>query len=160
MSANSTPHIRSAARALIVDDDQRVLLFRGDLPDREPWWFAPGGALEPGETYEAALVREVLEETGLAIDVTAVGPPVWARDHMFRWQDRLERHLERFFLILVSTHEVETIRMQPEERRTYRWWWIDEIMRSSERFSPMHAGVHLSELLQHGPPIEPIAIGD
>src|SRR5579864_2040558 len=89
---------RPAARALIVDSAQRLLLFRGELPARGRWWFAPGGALEPGETYERALTRELLEETGIAVEISRLGRPVWTRDVPFIWQGALERHLEQFFL--------------------------------------------------------------
>jgi ADP-ribose pyrophosphatase YjhB (NUDIX family) len=33
------------------------------------WWSIPGGLLETGETLETAVVREVLEETGLKVEV-------------------------------------------------------------------------------------------
>jgi|HubBroStandDraft_6_1064221.scaffolds.fasta_scaffold00020_2 ADP-ribose pyrophosphatase YjhB (NUDIX family) len=155
--------IRPAARALIVDAEQRVLLFRGELPDREPWWYAPGGALHDDETCHAALAREVLEETGLAIDVETLGAAVWTRDYLFTWQGRLERHLETFFLIRIDHHDVETSRFEPSERaviRTYRWWRVDEILCSEERFSPVRLGEHLVSLLQGPLPEEPVALGE
>lgn len=58
-----------AAGAVVVDDQGRVLLVqRGHEPERGRWT-VPGGRLEPGETLGQAAVREVLEETGLEIEV-------------------------------------------------------------------------------------------
>ena len=64
-----TPLDREAARVLLLDGSDRLLLFRGCDPadrDRGQWWFTPGGGLDPGETYEQGARREVLEETGLS----------------------------------------------------------------------------------------------
>lgn len=158
-----TPAIRPAARALIIDAADRVLLFRAVLPDREPWWFAPGGGLDGGETYEAALVREVMEETGLVIDAAEVGPPVWTRDYLFTWQGEVERHLERFFVIRVSTHEVDTTGFEPGEvtmTREFRWWDIDEIRDGSERFSPSSLARLLAPVLHGAVGWLPIEIGE
>jgi len=45
-----------------------LLVKRGNEPDRGRWSL-PGGRVEPGEQPQDAVVREVLEETGLAVDV-------------------------------------------------------------------------------------------
>jgi len=63
---------RAAARipcvgAVIRDEAGRLLMvMRGHDPGRG-LWSIPGGRIEPGETAEEAVVREVREETGLAV---------------------------------------------------------------------------------------------
>jgi len=53
--------------AIITDDDGRLLLIkRGHEPDAG-LWSLPGGRVEPGETDEQAVVREIREETGLSV---------------------------------------------------------------------------------------------
>ncbi|GGL10240.1 NUDIX hydrolase [Planomonospora parontospora] len=57
--------------AIISDDSRRLLLVRRGRPPGEGLWSVPGGRVEPGESDAGAVVREVAEETGLAV---AVGP--------------------------------------------------------------------------------------
>jgi ADP-ribose pyrophosphatase YjhB (NUDIX family) len=51
--------------AAVIFDEGRVLLQRRD--DNRQWGL-PGGAVEPGESVHAAIVREVREETGLEVE--------------------------------------------------------------------------------------------
>jgi 8-oxo-dGTP diphosphatase len=62
--------------AILTDGERILLIKRGHEPEAGRWSL-PGGRIEPGETDQQALVREVLEETGL--EVTA-GPLVGAVD--------------------------------------------------------------------------------
>ncbi len=58
-----------AVSVLVLDDERRLLLVRhveGDV------WTTPGGAVEPEETPADAAVREMWEETGLAVELTGV----------------------------------------------------------------------------------------
>lgn len=57
--------IREVARAIIVDDEGRVLLGKRAGGTDAGKWALVGGKPDDGETPEQAVVREVLEETGL-----------------------------------------------------------------------------------------------
>ncbi|MEZ4443274.1 MAG: NUDIX hydrolase [Polyangiaceae bacterium] len=57
-----------AVGAVIVDDGRVVLIRRGQ-PPQPGRWSLPGGRVEHGERLEAALRRELLEETGLEVEV-------------------------------------------------------------------------------------------
>jgi ADP-ribose pyrophosphatase YjhB (NUDIX family) len=54
--------------AIIFDADKVLLVERAGEP-LKGWWSIPGGLLETGEKLEDAVRREVLEETGLAVEV-------------------------------------------------------------------------------------------
>lgn len=52
--------------ALVTNEEGKILLVNS------PWrgWEYPGGLIEPGETFEQALHREVREESGVEIEIT------------------------------------------------------------------------------------------
>ncbi len=52
----------------VVWREERVLLIRRGSPPRLGQWSLPGGAQQLGETLIDAIAREVLEETGLAVE--------------------------------------------------------------------------------------------
>jgi 8-oxo-dGTP diphosphatase len=53
--------------AVIKDDAGRMLLIQRGHEPGKGLWSVPGGRIEPGETDQQAVVREVREETGLAV---------------------------------------------------------------------------------------------
>ena len=62
---------KSTSCGVIVTDGQRLLLGHAT---RSPRWDIPKGMAEPGESFAAAAVRELFEETGLEVPEAALRP--------------------------------------------------------------------------------------
>jgi ADP-ribose pyrophosphatase YjhB (NUDIX family) len=76
--------------AVIFDDQQRVVLVKRQHEPLAGQWTLPGGRLELGESLEAGVAREALEETGLIVDV---GPVVEVFDRILTdAADRVRYH--------------------------------------------------------------------
>jgi mutator protein MutT len=78
----------------VIVDEGKVLLIRRRYEPLKGEWSLPGGMVEIGETLESALMREMLEETGLRVDV---GPVVEVFDRIMR--DEQQRVRYHFVLV-------------------------------------------------------------
>jgi len=74
--------------AVIVHDGRVLLIRRGSEPLKGHWTL-PGGMLEVGEALAAGAAREVLEETGLIVEVVEL---VEILDRIHREGDRVRYH--------------------------------------------------------------------
>ena len=135
--AETKLRIRRAARLLVIDEHDRVLLFRFTFGPRSPFWGTPGGECDPGEAFEDAARRELSEETGLSADP---GPVIGERRNDFvtpsgEWVTADER----YFRIRVPACEIATHGHTELERkimRDHRWFARDELAAWPEPIFP------------------------
>lgn len=69
--------------------DGKVVLIKRRYEPLKGQWSLPGGGVEVGETLEAAVARETLEETGLQVEV---GPVIEVFDRIMRDDDQRVRY--------------------------------------------------------------------
>lgn len=63
--------------AALLDTGRLLAARRSAPPELVSRWELPGGKVEPGETPEAALVRELREELGVETEITGRVPGQW-----------------------------------------------------------------------------------
>jgi 8-oxo-dGTP pyrophosphatase MutT (NUDIX family) len=135
---NPALRLRRAARLIVLDPEGHALMFRYDVPGRDPFWVTAGGECEPDESFEEAARRELLEETGFTADpgpqiarmtpefITVQGEPVQAD--------------ERFFLVRVAEPEIDTSRHTETElalMTQHRWFTLGELEDWHEAIFPV-----------------------
>lgn len=130
MSSTADVIVRRAARVLLLNRDDQVLLFRGEDASEPTYWFTVGGGIDDGETEIDAAVRETWEETGLRLDHTQIQGPIWEELSEFVIQGRHYRQTNVFYVARVDEFEVSYAGFDSTERelvRSHRWWSAEEI---------------------------------
>ncbi len=153
--------IREATRAILLTPDEHVLLVRFEFPAGRRWAL-PGGGIDPGESVDDALHRELFEEVGLA--GTTIGPHVWSRYHEIPFLNgnydgqREQIHLVTVPSIFEPTPAFSWEQLNAEYVFELRWWTIAQISASDERFAPGELGSLLRQLVDTGPPTAPVDV--
>ena len=152
------PVDRPAVRALVLDRSDRTLLVQFRDATGQIWWATPGGGLGTGESEVESLRRELAEEIGL-VDLV-LGPAIWTREHTFAWNGRILRQRERIYLVRVDEHlPAPTVDLRAEHVHELRWWTLAELEATHEELVPRTLPARIHDLLEQGPPLEPIDVG-
>jgi len=136
-----TPIERPSGRVIAVDPDGCVLLFRIEDPidTKPPIWITPGGGIEPGESPAEAAVREFREETGVVLDVAAIGDPVAVTRGEWTFRGQSLFSVDWFFAWRGARFEPSTSgwsALEVELHAAWRWWEPDELELTSEAVLP------------------------
>jgi 8-oxo-dGTP diphosphatase len=164
--------LRRAVRAFLLDADDRVLLVRWNFQDPDgpvDVWGVPGGGIDDGEAPQAAIRRELLEETGLDLD--DCGACVAHRRHVMPMRSTDGRDWdgqeEWFYLVRVDAFEprghLTDDELRQENLVELRWCTADEVAELAERprtfCAPRDLANVVRRLAADGHPATPYELG-
>lgn len=115
------------ARIVVDNEDGQILLVKGTISDQR--WSLPGGGIEKGELAVEAVVRELLEETGITVDRSRV-----AARAVFQKGEKDTPYTAHIFSVTISRDQLPTKAVNPIEIGEIAWFGIDVL---PDDLSPM-----------------------
>ncbi|MER9351197.1 (deoxy)nucleoside triphosphate pyrophosphohydrolase [Mesorhizobium sp. M0239] len=109
------------AACALVDADGRVLLAqRPQGKQLAGLWEFPGGKVEPGETPEQCIIRELHEEIGIETDIPCLAPLTFASHSYDDFHLLMPLFVCRRFRGIAQPREVQTLKwVRPKQMRDY-----------------------------------------
>lgn len=118
MNHNYEPRVGTAA---IIMRNNKVLLGLRQGSHAAGLWALPGGHLEYEEKFEECIRREILEETGMTVDIKTIAPASFTND-LFPNESRLEkRHYVTLYFFCEAAGDPQIL----EPRKCKEWQWFD-----------------------------------
>ncbi|MCG8295299.1 NUDIX hydrolase [Pseudomonas entomophila] len=127
---------RQSARLLVINPSNEVLLFRFEHTDGalagSCCWATPGGALENGETFQAAAIRELREETGIVVD-TLAAPVGYRAFPMVLANGEAVHAVEQYCVVHVPDQALSRSEWTAHETQvmTDHHWWSAQALRDT-----------------------------
>lgn len=128
---------RRAARVLVVDPADRLLLLRGHDPAAPGprFWWTLGGGLEPGETPRAGAVRELHEESGIVVTEEALVGPLHRDVSSFAFGRWWVEQVNEFFAVRVrgwTTAPAAPGSVETASIDGAGWWTVQQLRAQAE----------------------------
>jgi 8-oxo-dGTP pyrophosphatase MutT (NUDIX family) len=157
---------RRAARAVVIDPQDRVLLLKARDPadpSVREWWELPGGGIEGDETSEEAAAREVYEEAGLT--GLEISPVVWVQHAVFDFGGYHFDQQERIHIARGAGGDIHPGALDGIEVDAFiGWQWVPfdqlaAVVADGSRIIPDWLPEQLPAVLAAGYPEVPIEMG-
>ena len=103
---------------VIIQNKEGKILIGKRKGSHSPYYSIPGGHLENGETFEAAAIKEVWEETGL----TLLNPKVFCVTNNLRTYNEEKKH---YVSINLFSNQYEGQPELKEPHKSEMWMWCD-----------------------------------
>lgn len=107
---------------VIIQNAKKEILVGKRIGSHAPFYSIPGGHLENGETFEAAAIKEVFEETGLVIK----NPVVLAVTNNLRTYRRDNKHYVSIILFVDKYEGILTLK-EPDKCEAWDWYLPSQI---------------------------------
>lgn len=154
--------LRRTARILLIDDRDRILLFRYVDPNSDAhdgdWWGTPGGGVDEGESLPRAAARELFEETELRVPADSFDRVVVRGEGAATYNGQDQWYEDHFYFLRVEAFELDESGWEEIERSImveYRWWSVPELAATDVVVYPPNLARILPELLAGRLPTEP-----
>ncbi|MCX4598403.1 NUDIX domain-containing protein [Streptomyces sp. NBC_01549] len=153
----SIPPLREAARAIVLDAADRVMLLRYD--EEGGFWATPGGSLEDGEDHATATLRELREELGIDEKAVELGAQLAERSKDHVVGGCLVRQVEKYFLTRVSAADVAPDRAsQTDNICEARWWTVSDLRAATETVYPVRLADLVEAVVEGRTPALPVVL--
>jgi 8-oxo-dGTP pyrophosphatase MutT (NUDIX family) len=149
-----TDDIRLVARVLVINDQCQTYLLRGHditVPNRDHFWFTPGGKIDAGETSSQAAVRELYEEVGLVVTTEELGAIVGTEVSNYHFHGKAYRQEGVFYACFSNEAGLNTAHWSEIETQTIdqgRWWSLTELEATQETVYPSHLAAMLAKAIK------------
>lgn len=153
---------RRAARVVVFDPDDRILLIEGRDPaghNAGGWWEIPGGGVDRGEDIEDAVRRELWEEAGIAD--AEIGPCVWTQEVSYTfggWRFEQDEWIHVARCDGTSSGPRGLEHLEAIAFGEQRWWSLDEVLSRQPRTIPYRMVEFIEALTTDPWPDTPIDI--
>lgn len=119
-AASAKHHSSGGVVYTVLRGRLKVLLIKNRFDGR---WTIPKGYIDPGETSEAAAVREIGEETGVECRVVEL---IGRNRYQFRFRGKLiAKQVDVYLLELTGTAELDPAKFDPHEQMIADARWFD-----------------------------------